>query len=596
MSENYFWVANYEEGVPANVEIPNIPLAQVLTNSAREYADQVAVRMVLKYLPLGLSIQSKLTYRALHEASNRFAAVLHDLGVRPGDRVSLMLPNIPQSVVAFWGILRAGGIVVNTNPTYTPRELQHQLADSGAETFVTISGLYDRLETIRADTSVKNVILTEVSSSLGWPFKSLVNRQLRASGAMKEIDPAPGLHWYAELMNAAGAPPQVQTAADDVVLFQYTGGTTGRAKAAMLTNANLVSNIVQCAAWFCTAERGREKMLGTLPFFHVYGMTVAELLGIYLGAEIVIAPDPRNTEHVLQLIHRERVSLFPGVPAMYVAIINHPNVHDYNLRSVKACLSGGAALPVEVAQQFQALTGGRLVEGYGLTECAPVACANPLFGEARVGSAGLPISNTRVEIVALEPDEEGHYPTLRQGEEGEIVIYGPQVMKGYWNQPEETAETINAAGGLHTGDIGRMDEDGYVYIVDRKKDLIIASGYNIVPREVEEVLFMHNKIREAVVAGIPDPKRGETAKAYVVLKESVLDELDALDEAEQEQVKESIRTEIRAFCKENLAPYKVPKLFEFRRELPKSQVGKVLRRVLVEEEKQRTQEPETVAS
>jgi long-chain acyl-CoA synthetase len=286
---------------------------------------------------------------------------------------------------------------------------------------------------------------------------------------------------------------------------------------------------------------------------------------------MIVVPDPRNTEQILEIIQRERVTIYPGVPAMYVAINNHPHVTEYNLRSIKACLSGGAALPVEVANQFEALTGGRLVEGFGMTECSPVACANPLFGQRKIGSIGLPVPNTEVAVVALTPDADGNYPLVRQGEEGELVIRGPQVMKGYWNQPAETAGDIDAEGWLHTGDIGKMDADGYFTIVDRKKDLIIASGYNIVPREVEEVLFAHGKVQEAVVAGVPDPKRGETVKAYIVLKNG----------------QSCTAEEIRAHCKANLAPYKVPTLVEFRKELPKSQVGKVLRRVLVEEEKQK---------
>ena len=298
-------------------------------------------------------------------------------------------------------------------------------------------------------------------------------------------------------------------------------------------------------------------------------MTVAMLFGIYGGGEVIVVPDPRNTDHVLEIIHREKPTQYPGVPAMYIGIINHPKVQEYDLRSVKVCLSGGAALPVEVAEKFGEITGGRLIEGYGLTETSPVACANPVYGKRKNGSIGMPISSTDVEIVTLEPAADGSWPGSKPGKEGELVIYGPQVMKGYWNKPDETANTIDKDGWLHTGDIARMDDEGYFYIVDRKKDLIIASGYNIVPREVEEVLFMHPKVQEAVVAGVPDAKRGETVKAFVVLKPGQTATVD----------------EMRAFCKENLAPYKVPSLVEFRSELPKSQIGKVLRRVLVEEEK-----------
>ena len=569
MSASFPWVNHYEDGVPASITIPEVPLHALLTQSAEQYPNNMAVRMVLRYLPLGLVIQSRMTYRELDQAVDRFAAALAGFGVRPGDRVSLMLPNLPQQVIAYFGTLKAGAVVVNTNPTYTARELQHQLHDSGSETIVLLSGLYARLEQIRDQTAVKNVIIADVHDMLSWPFSSLVARQLKKGGQLVELPADALVHRFGDLLNSgpAGA-PQVAVSPDDVALFQYSGGTTGVPKAAMLTHRNLVSNVYQMRAWFAKMDYGNEKMLGALPFFHVYGMTVGMLLSVSAGAELIAIPDPRNTTHVLEVIAREGITLYPGVPTMYNALNNHPQVQDFNLQSIKACLSGGAALPLEVANQFEAITGGRLVEGYGLSESSPVATANPIYGERRAGSIGLPIPNTEVAVVALEPEADGSYRRLGVGEEGEVVIGGPQVMKGYWNMADETANTIDKDGWLHTGDIGKVDEDGYFYIVDRKKDLIIASGYNVVPREVEEVLFMHPKVMEAAVAGVPDPKRGETVKAYVVLKPG----------------QEATVDEIRAFCRENLAPYKVPALVEFRAELPKSQVGKVLRRLLVQEE------------
>ncbi|MCC6169585.1 MAG: long-chain fatty acid--CoA ligase [Caldilineaceae bacterium] len=563
------WVRHYEPGVPATVQIPDVPLYQILVDSAAKFPDKIAARMVLKYLKFGLVIQSKMTYRELNEATDRFAAALVALGVRQGDRVALMLPNIPQYVIAYFGALKAGGVIVNTNPTYTPRELQHQLHDSGAETIVMLSGLHQRLAQIRSNTAVKHVILTDIPDTLGWPFKSLVERQVRSTGMMVTVAPAPDIYRFDDLLRRYPAqPPQARYAPDDVILLQYSGGTTGVPKGAMLTQHNLVANVYQMNAWFTKIEPGNEKLLGALPFFHVYGMTVGMLLSVFAGGELLMVPDPRNTEHVMEVIAHEKATLYPGVPTMYNAINNHPRQAEFDLRSVKACLSGGTALPVEVANRFEQITGGRLVEGYGLSESSPVATANPLYGERRTGSIGLPISSTRIEIVALEPDAEGNFPTLGPNEEGELVIYGPQVMKGYWQNADETAKTLNPQGGLHTGDIAKMDDDGYFYIVDRKKDLIIASGYNIVPREVEEILFTHPKVMEAAVAGIPDPKRGETVKAYIVLKEG----------------ENCTAEEIRAFCKEYLAPYKVPTMVEFRKELPKTQVGKVLRRLLVQEE------------
>lgn len=570
----YHWTAHYEEGVPAAVAIPTTPLSQIVSDAAQKTPHKTAVHLLLKYLPLGLAVRAKMTYRQVDEASDRFAAGLQKLGVRKGDRVAIMLPNLPQSVVAFFGILKAGAIVVNTNPIYTPRELEHQLHDSGAETIILLSGFYERLQQIRQRTAIKHIIVTDISDTLAWPFNKLTARQVRSSGLMKDLPAAPDRHSYQELIRTTSTLTRVQTAPDDVVLFQYTGGTTGVAKAAMLTNRNMVSNVAMVDAWFVKIKHGREKLLAAIPFFHVYGMTVAMLYSLVSGNELIIVPDPRNTQHILEIIQRERVSIYPGIPAMYVGINNHPKVKEYDLHSIKACLSAAAALPLEVANRFEEITGGHLVEGYGMTECSPVICANPLFGRRKIGSVGVPAPNTEVAVVALEPDATGKYAFLAQGQEGELVVRGPQVMKGYWNRPDETAKDIDADGWLHTGDIGKLDEEGYVYIVDRKKDLIIASGYNIVPREVEEVLYMHPKVKEASVAGVPDAKRGESVKAFVALKKG----------------QSATPEELISFCKENLAAYKVPRAIEFRDELPKSQAGKILRRLLVEEEKQKQKE------
>ncbi len=566
------WYAHYEEGVPPTIEIPDLPLHQIMHDSAVKFPNNTAVRMVLKYLPMGLVIQSKLTYRELDKMSNRFAQALDSFGVKPGDRVAIMLPNLPQTIIGFFGALKAGATVVNTNPTYTPRELQHQLADSGAETLLIMSGLYDRYAQIQDKVNVRNVIVTDVPDSLSWPFNSLVEKQVRSAGQMVDIPDTDGVYDFYDLLKGEPSSPlNVNVDTDDVVLFQYTGGTTGVPKAAMLTHKNLSSNLAQMDAWFTKVEYGKERVLFALPAFHVYGMTVALLFGTYIGAELVIVPDPRNTSHILDVLQNEKITLYPGVPAMYIGIINHPKIQEYNLRSVKACLSGGAALPVEVAQQFEEITGGLLVEAFGMTESSPVTHANPLFGLRKSGSIGVPIPSTDAQIVTLEPDDEGIFQPLGVDEEGELRVKGPQVMKGYWGRDDETAKTVSADGWLHTGDIAKMDDDGYFYIVDRKKDLIIAGGYNIVPREVEEVLFAHPAVMEAAVVGSPHPKRGETVKAFVVLADG--------QSATQE--------ELDAYCRENLAPYKVPRLYEFLDELPKTQVGKVLRRELVQQEKDR---------
>lgn len=569
MNTEPIWYKHYDPGVPHTLDIPDLPIYEILRKSARLYPNKIALRLILRYLPIGLKLGSTLTYTQLDQSSDRFAAALHSMGVRQNDRVAIMLPNIPEQVIAYYGILKAGGIVVNTNPTYTPRELQHQLRDSGAETIITLSGLYTRVQEARTDTSLKRIITTDIVASLPFYWRLLASSKIRAKGLMADVPDAPNVYDFYKLLSSH--PPKAPTptyAPDDVVLFQYTGGTTGVPKAAMLTHHNLMANMKQIQAWLHVIEQGKEKLLGSLPFFHVYGMTCGVLCGPEIGAELIMTPDPRDTELVLHIIDKERVTLYPGVPAMYSAIINHPMVKQFDLSSVKACLSGGAPLPGEVARGFEKVTGGHLIEGYGLSESSPVAVANPLVGERRVGSIGLPIPNTSIEIVTVDADANGEFPLVPLGEEGECVIYGPQVMKGYWNNPAETDKVINPRGGLHTGDIVKMDEDGFLYVVDRKKDLIIASGYNIVPREVEEVLYMHPKVMEACVAGVPNPRRGEVVKAYVVLKPG----------------QEATVDEIRTFCKEYLALYKVPKSVEFRKELPKSQVGKVLRRLLVEEE------------
>jgi long-chain acyl-CoA synthetase len=563
------WLARYEEGVPHTIEYKGQLVHETLDASAQKYPNNIAVRFLLKYLPLGIAIQSKLTYREFKDATDRFAAALRNLGMQEGDRMAIMLPNMPQQVIAFYGALKAGVIVVNTNPTYTPRELEHQLRDSGAKAIVLLSGLYSRLEQTAAEVRPKHVIIADVPETMGFPFNRLVERTVRASGMMVDLADGSNLHRFDTLLKTSQPQaPKVNIKPDDVLLFQYTGGTTGTPKAAMLTHKNLITNVLQGEAWLKEFKHGQEKTLGALPNFHVYGMTVGMILTFYAGGELVLIPDPRQTEHILQVIHREKITLYPGIPTMYTAIINHPKVTEYDLHSVNACLSAGMALPVNVQKRFEAITRGNLVEGYGLTETSPLTHANPIRGVRKEGCIGFPVSSTEAAIVALEPNEDGSYARMPVGEAGEIVVRGPQVMKGYWQKEDETAKVIDKDGWFHTGDIGTMDEEGWFKIVDRKKDLIIASGYNIVPREVEEVLYMHPKVQEAVVAGVPDEHRGETVKAYVVLKEGQV--------ANQE--------EIRAFCKENLAPYKVPRLVEFRSELPKSQVGKILRRVLVEEE------------
>jgi long-chain acyl-CoA synthetase len=564
------WLAHYEEGVPQTIDYPLLSLPQMLESSCREYADQPALTLILRHFG-PIAVGGSLTYRQLMDQVNRGAAAFASLGVRRGDRVALMLPNLPQFIIAFYGALKLGAVVVNTNPTYTAREMQHQFADSGAETVVLLSSAYARLQEVRAHTAVKRVLITDISDYVSPLFGPLVRRTLRKQGLMADVPQGEGIYGFRPLLDAhPEAPPQVTVQPEDTALLQYTGGTTGVPKGAMLSHTNLITNALQMRHWMPSLEEGKERFMGALPFFHVYGMTVTMGLGIYLGAELILLPSPRPIEGVMKAIARQKATIFPGVPTMYVGIINHREVGRYELRSVKVCVSGAASLPLEVQERFGQLTGGRLVEGYGLTEASPVTHCNPVCGERRSGSIGLPLPDVEAKVV--DADTLVEQPV---GEAGELWVRGPQVMRGYWNQPDETAVTLTEDGWLRTGDITRMDEDGYFYIIDRLKDIIIASGLKIVPREVEEVLYEHPKVQEAVVAGVPDPYRGETVKAYIVLK--------AGETATAE--------EIQAFCAGKLASFKLPRQVEFRAELPKTMVGKLLRRVLVEEELEKLGKP-----
>lgn len=503
-----------------------------------------------------------MSYGRLDELTQAFAAALHGLGVRRGDRVSINLPNIPQFVIAFYAALRLGAIVVQTNPMYTERELKELLNDSGAETIVTLDLLYPRVKAVRSQTGLKRVILTGVQDFLPpllkmlYPIKELLERsRVRLKGEEFQS--------FQRLLRGylGERPADVELdPAEDVALLQYTGGTTGLPKGAMLTHKNLVANALQSRSWFLQAEEGGERVLAVLPFFHVYGMTVAMNLAIALASAMILLPRFQIDE-VLKSINKYQPTMFPGAPTIYVAFNSHPHIRRYEVGSIKECISGSAPLPVEVKRRFEELTGGRLVEGYGLSEASPVTHSNPLDGRDIPGSIGLPFPDTEAKIVDPATGE-----ALGVGQVGELLVRGPQVMKGYWNNPEETAQTLKD-GWLHTGDIAKMDEQGYFYIVDREKDMIIASGYNVYPREVEEIIYQHPQVAEAAVIGVPDPYRGETVKAFIVPRAG-----EELDEEE-----------IIGFCRERLAAYKVPRLIEFRDSLPKSAVGKVLKRELRDE-------------
>ncbi|MFZ5645183.1 MAG: long-chain-fatty-acid--CoA ligase [Bacillota bacterium] len=528
------WLKSYPKGVRSSLEYPDKTIPDFLDEAASRLPNRTA--MVFAGL--------ELSYLMLKGMVDKAATALYDLGVRKGDRVALMTPNCPQYVVAFCAIQKIGGVVVQVNPMYVERELDHILNDSGAEVFIAYDQFYPRIKNVRDVTPLKKVLLFSLGPAL-------------------DVEGEDVLKIESLLASTPAQPPKVDIdPVNDLAILQYTGGTTGVSKGAMLTHRNIVANALQVTEWFQGCQYGEEKVLSILPFFHVYGMTTCVNFGIANAATLIIQPK-FEIEAVMQAIDKYQPTLFPGVPTMYIGVINYPGVANINLKSIKYCLSGSAPLPVEVTHRFEELTGGYLVEGFGLSETSPVTNCNPLIGGRKVGSVGIPFPDTTCKIVDLETGEK----ELPPGEAGELIITGPQAMKGYWNMPDETAKTLKN-GWIYTGDIAKMDEEGYFYIVDRKKDMIIAGGFNIYPRDVEEVLFENPKVQEAVVAGVPDPYRGETVKAFIVLKEG----------------QEATEEEIISYCKSKLASFKVPKLVEFRKELPKTAVGKVLRRFLREEE------------
>ena len=554
------WVRHYEEGVPSTVAAPDVTLPELLDRTAARAPLRTALRF---YLGARLPAPT-LTYAGLRERTLRFATALFQLGVRKGDRVAIMLPNCPEFAIAFYGALRIGAIPVNTNPMYVAREMREQLGDSGSETLVLLDQFFPRLREIHAATRVRRAIVVDVTEDLPWPARPLARLALRRRGERPRVPAETDVSLFHELLREyPPTPPGASLQPGDVALLQYTGGTTGTPKGAMLTHRNLAANAAQARSWFPRLRDGHEVILGVVPLFHAYGLLSVLLLGVSAAAEMILVPRPRPLDTVLEALHRFRPTLFPGVPTLYSGLVDHPRVSQYDLRTGTQCLSGAASLPASLVERFEALTGGRLVEGYGLTETSPLTHGNPIHGERRVGSIGLPVPGTDARIVDLATGA-----TLPPGPEGELEVRGPQVMLGYWNRPAETAEVLSD-GWLRTGDIARMDEDGWFYVVDRRKDMIDASGFKVFPREVEEVLLMHPAVREAVVAGVPDAYRGETVKAFVVLRPGA----------------QASAEEIVGFCRLHLASFKVPRQVAFRDELPKSMVGKYLRRVLVEEER-----------
>ncbi len=540
------WPAN----VPHKLQYPEIPLHRFLEEAAEKFPDRAAI----------IFYGTEITYRELNDLAWRFATYLRGIGLREGERVALFLPNCPQFVIAFYGTLRAGGVVVPCNPLYKERELAFQLKDSSASVLVALDMLYHVAlgESRKPPTPV--VLTTSVRDYLP-PLLSF----LAPLKGVKRVHYPDTKDFKQTLKETQPEKTEVPiNPREDLAVLQYTGGTTGTPKGAMLTHYNLVANTLQLNAWSYGAS-GADSVLCVLPFFHIYGLTVALNFAVKSAATMILFPK-FEAKPVLKAINKYHPNYFPGVPGMYTNLVNRPGIEKYDISSIRRCLSGAASLPVEILRRFEVLTGGTLVEGYGLTEASPVTHANPLDDKSKrkEGSIGIPIPDTEAKIINIDT---GH--DLGAGEAGELLVRGPQVMKGYWNRPQETKLAL-LDGWLHTGDIAKTDSDGYFFIVERKKDMISVSGFKAWPREIEEVLYEHPAVKEAAVIGVPHPEKGEVVKAFVVLQADRVGEIQG--------------TELQEFCRKRLASFKVPREIEFVEELPKSIIGKVLRRVLREEE------------
>ncbi len=558
------WLKHYDPGVPVSIDYPKVPLFSLLEEFAKKYPDRACT--IFK--------GAVITYREMSAITDHIAAALVDMGVQKGDRVGIFMPNTPQFVMAYYGILKAGGVVVATNPLYTPVEIEHQAADAGIEVMFVMTNFYNTIKKAQPNTKIKTLIVSNLKETLPPVLRVLFTLLKEKKGGFRLERLEEGDVWLADLLKKYenASRPMVEVGTDDVALFQYSGGTTGISKGAVATHRNVVANTLQIKCWMTGLDEGKEVVLMAIPLFHVYGMVAGMNFAMAGGASMVMIPNPRDLKDVLENISKHKPTIFPGVPAMYNGINNHPEVKagKHDLSSIKACISGSAPLLRETKERFEALTGGKVFEGYGLSEAPTATHCNPLNGVNKTGSIGMPLPDVDVKIINLDDGE----TEMAQGEIGEIVVHAPQVMKGYHNMPTETANSLRKLKDgklwLFTGDIAQMDEDGYFYIVDRKKELIKPGGYQVWPREVEEALAAHPKVMEVGVAGIPDPYRGETVKAWIVLKPG-------------EKVTEE---ELKAFCRERLAAYKVPTHYEFRDELPKTTVGKILRRELVRQHKE----------
>lgn len=569
------WIARYDAHVPKTLmPYPDIPLHETLRKSASNAPNNPSL-VTSAHLPVLGRVGSAMTYGELDAASDAFAAGLVDMGLKKGDRVVIVMPNCVQFVVAFYGILKAGGVVAATNPTYPAEKMQFQINDCAAEFVVCLTMFYKMLKEIQPRTSVKKVIVANIKEYLPAPAKFLFTLAREKKGGHFLEAPASGDMWFQDLLTRyAGKKPNVSVTPSDLAIFQYTGGTTGVSKAAMATHAALVANSMQCRAYFMGVTKTsapEEVFLGAIPLFHVFGMVAVLSFAVSLGSRIILVPNAREIPDVLGTIATYKPTLFMGVPALYNAINNHADVQSgkVSLRSVKFCLSGSAPLPPPTKREFERLSGGKLMEGFGMSECPTASHCNPIYGENRTGSIGLPLPDMDMRIVSLDDGE----TDLPVGEVGELVMSGPQVMGGYHNMPTETGNVLRQKDGktwLYTGDIARMDEDGYFYIVDRKKDMALIGGFNVYPNNVEKIISEHPAVLEVGVAAVPHPEKEgqESLKAWVVVRPGMSVTAD----------------ELVKHAEKHLARYEVPTRFTFVDALPKTAVGKTLRRELVQME------------
>ncbi|HPB82660.1 MAG TPA: long-chain fatty acid--CoA ligase [Spirochaetota bacterium] len=548
------WTVHYGKGVPESIDFKELTMPAILKETAAKYPSTTAL----------LYEGTKVSYSQLDEMVNRCASFLHDLGVKKGERIGIMLPNSVPLVVSYYAILRIGAVAVMNNPLFTDRELEFLFKDSGISVLITLDRLCERMLRLRKKTEIRHIVCSSIGDFLPIVKKAVFGVTTLRNMLPVSVKRAENMHnWKQSIMKYAPSAPDISVTLDDEAMMQYTGGTTGITKGVVLTHRNISFQVQQIAAWFPDLIDGNERLLGALPFYYVFGISTAMNFSVLKGFTDIILPNP-HPEPLYNAIKRFKPTFVPLVPTMYIGLLHQPGLSAADLSSIKGCFSGSAPLPLHVITEFQEKTGALICEGFGMTEASPVTHINPYVeGKTIPGSIGVPISNTECRVVSVE-DRKTDLPV---GEAGELVIRGPQVVRGYLNNPDETAETLRD-GWLHTGDIATMDKNGYFYIVGRMKDMIITSGFNVFPRDVDEVFFQHPKIKEACAIGIPHPVKGEAIKIFIVLREG----------------EKATPEEMISFCDDKLVYYKIPEEVEFREHLPKSSIGKVLRNELKAQE------------